>query len=146
MVFCLRDRDKNNDIYIIGNATSHSGEKNGAKYWKNEVINSLADTLQGSGPLGLAFHADDIFIAGYKQISTDVFAPTYWQNGVAKTLNYPLPYGSASMATGLAFKGDDLYVIGNALSGTAAYWKNGTPTQLKGNGDKGAFALGITIK
>jgi len=88
--------------------------------------------------------AVDVYLAGFEQGSGNSLA-MYWKNGVRTLLTDST---HASIASGIAVSGSDVYVVGNDVPPgqrqMATLWKNGVATALT-HGAISGYASGISI-
>lgn len=135
------------DVHAIGYEYNSTGIPI-YKHWKNGV----AQTIATSYPLSSYFKKiliqdNDVYIAGFEHDPTLTFSrAVYYKNG-SKTW---LTDGTKpAEATGILFKGADLYVLGyetNAAGNTVAcYWKNGVKKEL-GDGLTNSILTGGFLK
>jgi hypothetical protein len=138
----------NGDVHVLGydGVTGEWPDIDGferAGYWKNGQFNDLPR------PDGLPFvelndiHAsgEDVHVAGTARASaTAAGRAVYWKNGEPRLLDT-----RASVATGLAVSGSDVYVTGryedSGAKYHAVYWKNGEMTDLGCDGTASAVSI-----
>jgi hypothetical protein len=99
-----------------------------AAIWKNGVPSILS--TKPSKANGIARLGMDIYVAGrYRETNNTA---CYWKNGTLVLLESPSEI-IYSEAFGIAFQGNDMYVIGTVytkISQYAVYWKNGVFNKL----------------
>lgn len=117
-----------NGIAVNGTDVYVAGTDQVATLWKNGVPTKPAGTSAESQANAITISSNNIYIGG----EIDGKA-TYWENGVAISVNANQLLGS--VANAIAVSGNDVYLAGytfNVTTGAmqAAYWKNGVLTQL----------------
>jgi hypothetical protein len=130
------------DIYIAGHLYDAAGYAR-ATYWKNGVPVTLTNTGLHSYAYDLRVMNDDVYVVGYRQLSTHGVA-RLWKNGTEIPLTDD---ANPSQATEIVISGDDVYVVGYEFKGkqTALYWKNGQRVNLS-DGTTHATATSIAIR
>jgi hypothetical protein len=133
------------DVYVTGGANTDFSPLQGyAVYWKNGVENKFSVSgTDISSIASVAVHDNDVYATGLT-ITGGMYFAVYWKNGVTTSLNPYTGYNEAA-SYGIAFQGNDIYVVGNSIEDNNLYqatiWKNGVPTLLNGN-----FATAICIQ
>jgi hypothetical protein len=84
----------------------------------------VSNDEQGSIATDVAVNGNDVYVSGYRYIN-DRKEACYWKNGIRHELE---GNNVDSETYALAVKGNDVYVIGKAVSDFC--WKNGTKTNL----------------
>jgi hypothetical protein len=141
------------DMYVAAQIFDLSGTPpQVAELFKNNIHApiSLSDYYD-SAIAGISVQNNDIYLAGWGQRS-GIDTAVYWENGNIIALP-PLPGYTQAEATGIAFLGTDMYIVGYSFTDTntspiftvATLWKNGVPTKLS-NGPKASIANAIAIQ
>jgi len=94
-------------------------------YWFNNIEQALQTPVEGSAINGIAVSGSDVYTAGYD--NTNISLGRYWRNGVAVSL------GNQQIPNAIAIAGTDVISVGlrpGATNSKAAYWRNGTATDL----------------
>jgi len=135
-----------NDMYISGSVgEAYSTDYLG--YWKNGAF--FPDKLpshQYPNNTSIVVNGSDVYTAGI-HAEDGLLSAAYWKNGVETIL---APSGTA---TGIAFSGSDMYVVGTTLAianftwyPTAVYWINGTLVKLPTTVPNDTMATSIFIR
>ena len=138
-----------NDMYISGSV----GEANGNDYlgyWKNGTFfaNNLPSPPYPNNT-SIVINGSDVYTAGI-HAENGLLSAAYWKNGVETIL---APNGTA---TGIAFSGSDMYVVGTTLTmsnftwyPSPVYWVNwvnGTLVKLPATVPNNTMATSIFIR
>ena len=145
------------DIYVTGYIYALNGHTV-AVYWKNGVINRLADSTAGSEASGIALNGSDVYVSGtLTDVNSNPTAAVYWKNGVMTKL----ADAATTAGIGISQCGCDVYIAGTLTPNSShyipVYWKNGIQQQLESHsaivavngmtvhgGDLYATGVGIT--
>lgn len=135
-----------NDMYISGSVNSGSGN-NYLGYWKNGTFfPSKLPSPPYPNNTSIAINGGDIYTAGI-YAEDGVLSAAYWKNGVKTIL------ASNATATGIAFSGNEMYVVGTTLTfsnftpyPSPVYWVNGTLTRLPSAEPTNTMATSIFIR
>jgi hypothetical protein len=134
-----------NDMYISGSIGSTSNN-NYLGYWKNGTFfpSKLTSPIYPNNT-SIAINGSDVYTAGI-YAEDGVLSSAYWKNGVKTIL------ASNATATGIAFSGNDMYVVGTTLTfiystsySSPAYWLNGTLVRLPSTVPNNTMATAISI-
>jgi len=119
-----------------------------ATYWKNGEINLLGTSAVYALPTGIAVSGSNVYISGNKMGVLDIGGifvlngadtAMYWANGV------PITLGTGHTSS-IFISGNDVYVSGTTIDGSAIYWKNGNPVLLATNANtKGIVVSGNDV-
>lgn len=128
-------------VYVAGYIGGVSADFQPA-YWKDDAITLLPHNNSYGWAYSVFVKDNDVFVAGttYNN-TTQKYSAVYWKNGIANYLGEG--YGES-----IFVDGNDIYVAGEVrINNTlvAAYWKNGTPTELT-NGLVLSIARSIEVK
>jgi hypothetical protein len=121
------------NVYVAGQINDR------AVYWKDGIMNILADTNASTWSYGICVFPteNDVYVCGASKINGFRYA-VYWKNGMA---NY-LRKDSSCYAASIITSGDDVYTTGamvydgpniNPQNTKAVYWKNGKMSFLSQN-------------
>jgi len=136
-----------NDMYISGTVSGNTYGSNYTGYWKNGTFfaNKLPSPPYPNNT-SIAINGSDVYIAGI-YAEDGVISAAYWKNGVKTIL------ASSATATGIAFSGNDMYVVGNTLTTSnftsypsPVYWVNGTLVKLPSTVSNNTMATSIFIR
>lgn len=119
------------DIYMAGSTSKYHIKQDShsittAVYWKNGKQVLLSDSLTDAYAAGIAVNKNDIYVVGGIRRMVNSYVETsiaaYWKNGVLTQL------GKGTIDK-VAFKGNDVYMVGTAWGGPgkpdqAILWKN----------------------
>jgi hypothetical protein len=121
-----------------------NGNSGPARYWKNGIVQNLADSTHKGYANAIAVSGNDVYVVGYLSNSAHPDA-VLWKNGVLVPLTDGTRY---SLAYAVAISGNDVYVAGveyNAQNVVVAkYWKNGAGIDLT-DGTRSASANAIVL-
>lgn len=135
-----------NDVYISGSVNGGYGS-NYLGYWKNGTFfPSKLPSPPYPNNTSIAINGSDIYTAGI-YAEAGVLSAAYWKNGVKTIL------ASNGTATGIAFSGSDMYVVGTTLTisnftsyPSPVYWVNGTLVSLPTTVPNNTMATSIFIR
>jgi len=127
------------------------GTLNGkATHWKNDEIHQVNNADGTSVATAISVQGDVVYLAGYSINTSGEKVITSWKNGVPTYLKN-LGNTTADGATGIAVRGNDVYVIGRTeryINGLQTYsptlWKNGVASYVTDADDSFAYAITIT--
>lgn len=136
-----------NDMYISGSVgVAYDGEDY-LGYWKNGTF--FASKLPSHpypNNTSILVNGNDVYTAGI-HAENGVLSAAYWKNGVETIL------ASNATATGIAFSGSDMYVVGTTLATNSftsqpspVYWINGTLVNLPTAVPNNTMATSISIR
>jgi hypothetical protein len=127
------------DLYIAGTeywsqGKSGGGIGGGARYWKNEILNSLPSiSTYYSNAKSIFVSNNNIYVAGYDVTTQQgLKKAVYWKN--SKEVFLPVN-GIESSANAIFVNAEDTYIIGYESKGAfedyiVKFWKNDIPTDL----------------
>ncbi|WHZ06869.1 MAG: hypothetical protein OJF59_000622 [Cytophagales bacterium] len=129
------------DVYIAGSVIVNQQSR--AVYWKNGVMNFLAD---GFDPNGIAVSGSNVYVSGSSSINGNA---CYWANGAIAMLA-PDKADASSHSSGIAVHGSDVYVSGNIIDNSGqnakvVYWKNGVMETMPDDVSDYAISYAMTI-
>jgi hypothetical protein len=135
-----------NDMYISGSVGAGYGN-NYLGYWKNGTFfPSKLPSPPYPNNTSIAINGSDIYTAGI-YAEDGVLSAAYWKNGVKTIL------ASNGTATGIAFSGSDMYVVGTTLTisnftsyPSPVYWVNETLVKLPTTVPNNTMATSIFIQ
>lgn len=122
------------DVYVAGfecKTETYDMNENRPVLWHNGNPTYLAESGYAND---VAIENSDIYVCGYVTRGWEGQDATVWKNGTAQKLSD----GSISNATGIAVRGEDVYVCGSDVdketwSTYAVIWKNGIPERYEAN-------------
>lgn len=124
------------NIYTAGNVYN---SKANPVYWLNNIETALQSPAEGSAINGITLSGSDVYTTGYD--NTNISVGRYWRNGV------PISLGNQSIPNGIAMAGSDVITVGirgGATYSKAAFWRNGTATDLT-DGSSYGEATGVAV-
>ncbi|HEY9001167.1 MAG TPA: hypothetical protein VIM89_07430 [Mucilaginibacter sp.] len=136
-----------NDMYISGSVGTGYGSSDYLGYWKNGTF--FASKLPSHpypNNTSIVINGSDVYTAGIDGADGVLYA-AYWKNNVESIL------ATHATATGIAFSGSDMYVVGTTLAVNSltsqpspVYWINGTLVNLPTPVPNNTMATSIFIR
>jgi len=134
------------DMYVAGSVgVAYGNDYLG--YWKNGTfISSPLPSHSYPNNISIQLNGSDVYTAGIAA-ANGVTSAAYWKNGVETIL------ATNATATGIAFSGNDMYVVGTTLSfsnftafPSPVYWLNGALINLPTPVPQNTMATSIFIR